>query len=200
MKFIKENSYDIVKFFIYQIGLAVFSLTLAIPLSAAIEEDKADVGLIVQLCVSILAILFYSMLVYTVSWEHGATERIRIDAGKSAHDKFKGAKIALIASIPNFLVSSVAILSAILYAEGNVWNAVFVLVVFILGLMESMYLGTVQFVASFFAADLFLSNIIRGICFFVLPCIIVFASHLGYTLGDKNIKIFGFMPDKKHKR
>ena len=52
MKFIKENSYDIVKFFIYQLGIAIFSLTLAIPLQAAVEDDKT--AGIVQLCVFLI--------------------------------------------------------------------------------------------------------------------------------------------------
>ena len=144
MKFIKENSYDIVKFFIYQIGIAVFSLTLAIPLAAAVDEKNDS---IVQLCVSILAVAFYFMLVYTVSWEHGATDRIRIDAGKVSLDKYKGAKIAFIACVPNVILSVIAIFASLLYIEGNAWNTVLGLVLAILGLIESMYLGAVQFIS-----------------------------------------------------
>lgn len=196
MKFIKENSYDIVKFFIYQIGIAVFSLTLAIPLAAAVE-DKNDS--IVQLCVSILAVAFYCMLVYTVSWEHGATERIRIDAGKSLLDRFKGAKIALIAAIPNFVLSIVAIIASLLYTEGNAWNTVLGLILAILGLIESMYLGAIQFVSSSITneSSVFL---VRSICYLIFPLIIVLASHLGYVLGDKNFRIFGFIPSRSGKK
>ena len=85
MKFIKENSYDIVRFFIYQLGIAVFSLTLAIPLETAVAETQS----------------FY---------------------------------------------------------------------------------------------------IIKSICFFVLPFVIVLAAHFGYTMGDKNKKIFGFLSNKKAKK
>ncbi len=196
MKFIKENSYDIVKFFVYQIGIAVFSLTLAIPLEAAVD-DKSDN--IVQLFVSILAVSFYCMLVYTVSWEHGATERIRIDAGKSILDKFKGAKIALVASMPNVILSLVAIVASLLYAEGNAWNAVLGLLMAILGLIEAMYLGAVQFISTSLGNEETV-YLINSICYFVFPFIIVFASHLGYVFGDKNFRIFGFIPGKSNKK
>ena len=196
MKFIKENSYDIVKFFVYQIGIAVFSLTLAIPLEAAVD-DKSDN--IVQLFVSILAVSFYCMLVYTVSWEHGATERIRIDAGKSILDKFKGAKIALVACMPNVILSLVAIVASLLYAEGNAWNAVLGLLMAILGLIEAMYLGAVQFISTSLGNEETV-YLINSICYLVFPFIIVFASHLGYVFGDKNFRIFGFIPGKSNKK
>lgn len=196
MKFIKENSYDIVKFFIYQIGIAVFSLTLAIPLAAAVDEKNDS---IVQLCVSILAVAFYFMLVYTVSWEHGATDRIRIDAGKVSLDKYKGAKIAFIACVPNVILSVIAIFASLLYIEGNAWNTVLGLVLAILGLIESMYLGAVQFISGAVGNESTV-YLINSICYLVFPVIIVIASHLGYTFGDKNFRIFGFVPQKSGKK
>ena len=196
MKFIKENSYDIVKFFIYQIGIAVFSLTLAIPLEAAVDDKSSD---LVQLLVSILAVAFYCILVYTVSWDHGATERIRIDAGKSSLDKFKGAKIAIVACLPNVILSLIAIVASLLYTEGNAWNAVLGLLLAILGLIESMYLGAIQFISSFITNE---SNVflVRSICYLIFPFIIVAASHMGYVFGDKNFRIFGFIPGKNDKK
>ena len=196
MKFIKENSYDIVKFFIYQIGIAVFSLTLAIPLATAVDDQNDR---IVQLCVSILAVAFYFMLVYTVSWEHGATDRIRIDAGKVSPDKYKGAKIALIACVPNVILSLIAIVASLLYTEGNAWNAVLGLVLAILGLIESMYLGAVQFISGAVGSESTV-YLINSICYLVFPVIIVIASHIGYTFGDNNFRIFGFVPQKSGKK
>ena len=197
MKFIKENSYDIVKFFIYQIGIAVFSLTLAIPLAAAVDEKNDS---IVQLCVSILAVAFYFMLVYTVSWEHGATDRIRIDAGKVSLDKYKGAKIAFIACVPNVILSVIAIFASLLYIEGNAWNTVLGLVLAILGLIESMYLGAIQFAVSGIANPSTTYYLAMSIGFFVMPVIVAVFAHLGYVFGDKNIRIFGFAAKNKAKR
>ena len=139
------------------------------------------------------------MLVYMVSWEHGATDRIRIDAGKVSLDKFKGAKIALIASIPNVILSLIAIVASLLYTEGNAWNAVLGLVLAILGLVESMYLGAVQFISSALGNESTV-YLINSICYLFFPVIIVIASHLGYTFGDKNFRIFGFIPQKSGKK
>ena len=197
MKFLKENSYDVVKFFIYQIGIAVFSLTLAIPLSAATGDDGN--GKLVQLGVSALAVIFYSILVYTVSWEHGAIDRIKIDGGKSSLDIFKCAKIALIANIPNFILSAFAALSALLYTEGNAWASVLGILLAILGLIESMYLGTVQFAVAGIANPSTTYYLAISIGFFVLPFVMVFASHIGYVFGDKGIRIFGFASKNKPK-
>ena len=197
MKFIKENSYDIVKFFIYQIGIAIFSLTLAIPLSTAVSDEGQDK--LVQLGVSALAVIFYCILVYTVSWEHGATDRIRIDGGKATLDRFKGVKIALMANLPNFIVSFVAVVSAVLYSDGNAWTSVLGILLAILGLIESMYLGTVQFAVAGIANPSGAYYIVMSAMFFALPLIIVFASHLGYVLGDKGIRIFGFAAKKTKK-
>ena len=197
MKFIKENSYDIVKFFIYQIGIAIFSLTLAIPLSTAVTDEGQDK--LVQLGVSALAIIFYCILVYTVSWEHGATDRIRIDGGKATLDRFKGIKIALMANLPNFIISFVAVISAVLYSDGNIWTSILGVLLAILGLIESMYLGAVQFAVSGITNPSEAYYIVMSVLFFALPLVIVFASHLGYVLGDKGIRIFGFAAKKTKK-
>ena len=197
MKFIKENSYDIVKFFIYQIGIAVFALCVAIPLNEAVEEEAS--GKLVQLGVSILAILFYCILVYTVSWEQGATDRIRIDGGKIVGDPFKSAKLALLANIPNFVLSAFAIIAAVLFADGNAWTGITVVILAILGLVDSMYLGTVEFIVYGLDNATNLYYILKSVCFFAFPLIIVGAAQLGYFLGDKNIRIFGFASGNKKK-
>ena len=198
MKFIKENSYDVVKFFIYQIGIAVFSLTLAFPLAAAINEESKDK--LAQLGVSLLAVIFYCILAYTVSWEHGANDRIRIDSGKSMPDIFKGAKIALLANVPNFIISGVAILAAVLYSDGNAWSSVLGILLAILGLIESMYLGAIQFAVSGIANPSTAYYLSMSIGFFVMPVIVAVFAHLGYVFGDKNIRIFGFATKNKAKR
>ena len=198
MKFIKENSYDVVKFFIYQIGIAVFSLTLAFPLAAAINEESKDK--LAQLGVSLLAVIFYCILAYTVSWEHGANDRIRIDSGKSMPDIFKGAKIALLANVPNFIISGVAILAAVLYSDGNAWSSVLGILLAILGLIESMYLGAIQFAVSGIANPSTTYYLAMSIGFFVMPVIVAVFAHLGYVFGDKNIRIFGFAAKNKAKR
>lgn len=199
MKFIKENSYDIVKFFIYQAGIAIFSIALLTAVSSAIEDDDG-LRSIMKLVVSILAVGFYIMLVYTVSWEHGAKDRIRIDAGKISGDSFKAAKIALLANLPNFVFSGVAIISSLLYADGNVWTTILGIFLAIIGLIESMYIGVIQFILSAVISDTSAYYFLQSLCFFLLPILIVASAHLGFTLGDKNVKIFGFAGKKTPKK
>lgn len=199
MKFIKENSYDIVKFFIYQAGIAIFSIALLTAVSSAIEDDDG-LRSIMKLVVSILAVGFYIMLVYTVSWEYGAKDRIRIDAGKISGDSFKAAKIALLANLPNFVFSGVAIISSLLYADGNVWTTILGIFLAIIGLIESMYIGVIQFILCAVIPDTSAYYFLQSLCFFLLPILIVASAHLGFTLGDKNVKIFGFAGKKTHKK
>lgn len=199
MKFIKENSYDIVKLLIYQVGIAIFSIAL---LTAATSATEDDPGLksIMKLVVSILAVAFYVMLVYMVSWEEGAKDRIRIESGKINGDRFKAAKIALLANLPNFIFSAVAVLSSLLYGDGNAWTAVLGVLLAIMGLIESMYIGIIQFVLSAVTPNTPVYYLLQSLGFFILPFIIVISAHLGFTLGDKNIKIFGFAGKKSTKK
>ena len=199
MKFIKENSYDIVKFFIYQAGIAIFSIALLTAVTSATEDDPR-LKSIMKLAVSILAVGFYMMLVYMVSWEEGAKDRIRIDGGKIRGDRFKAAKIALIANLPNFIMGAVAILSSFLYGDGNAWTAVLGVLLAIMGLIEAMYIGIIQFILSSVSTETSLYYLFQSLCFCLMPLLIVASAHLGFTLGDKNIKIFGFSSKKTTKR
>lgn len=199
MKFIKQNSYDIVKFFIYQVGIAIFSIALLTAVSSAIEQD---IGLrsTMKLIVSILAVGFYMMLVYMVSWEEGAKDRIRIDGGKIKGDRFKALKVALIANIPNFVFSGVAVISSLLYADGNIWTTILGIFLAIIGLIEAMYIGAIQFILSAVAQNTPIYYFLQSLCFFLFPLLIVASAHLGFTLGDKNFKIFGFAGKKTPKK
>ena len=199
MKFIKQNSYDIVKFFIYQVGIAIFSIALLTAVSSAIDQDEG-LRSTMKLVVSILAAGFYIMLVYMVSWEEGAKDRIRIDGGKIQGDRFKALKIALIANLPNFVFSGVAVISSLLYADGNVWTTVHGIFLPIIGLIESMYIGLIQFILSNVVPNTSTYYFWQSLCFFLFPLLIVASAHLGFTLGDKNFKIFGFAGKKAPKK
>ena len=199
MRFIKENSYDIVKFFIYQVGIAIFSIALLTAATTATGEDSS-LKSIMKLLVSILAVGFYVLLVYMVSWEEGAKDRIRIDGGKIAGDRFKAAKTALIANLPNFVFAGVAVISSLLYSDGNAWNTVLGIFLAIIGLIESMYIGLIQFVLSSVTPDTANYYLLQSLLYLLLPLLIVASAHVGFTLGDKNIKIFGFAGKKTTKK
>ena len=56
MKFLKENSYDILRLYINQIGITIFSLVLYF--SVSMLEDKV-VSLRLKVAISVFAMLFF---------------------------------------------------------------------------------------------------------------------------------------------
>ena len=67
MRFFKENSYDIVRLYINQIGISIFSMVLYTAVGTIELSSKLlDVGL------SVFLLGFYFTLIYTASWEYGA--------------------------------------------------------------------------------------------------------------------------------
>ena len=100
MKFFKENSYDITKLFINQMGITIFSLVLYTAIGFI---DDATLNLRVKVILSAFAAVFYFALLYTATWDFGAKDKIRIDSGKYSVTEFKGLLMSLIASIPTFL-------------------------------------------------------------------------------------------------
>ena len=94
--FLKENSYSMVKMFVNQIGMPVFGTMLALATAG---------NPTLLLCSSIFAILFYLFLLYSVGWEIGAKDKIRIDGGRMTEFPAKGFLIALGANLPNLLLA-----------------------------------------------------------------------------------------------
>ena len=96
LHFLKERSYDIVKMLLYQIAIALFGISLAIATGGIAA---------LQLATSILSILFYLILIYIMMWELGAKDAGCIKRGEAGATRLTGLYMALIASIPNFLLA-----------------------------------------------------------------------------------------------
>ena len=107
MRFIKNNSYDIIKLYINQIGIAIFSLVLYTAIGMI---DSETLPMPLKIGVSVFAILFYFVLIYTVMWEIGAKDKIRVDSGKEACFMSKGFLMGLFANLPNFIFTFICIL------------------------------------------------------------------------------------------
>lgn len=103
-KFANENSGTVVKTIIYQIGLTVFGFLLY---SASVDGSTG-----VMAGLGAFSAVFYLVLLYVMSWDNGAKDKIRIESGRIKRDCFKGAKTALLANIPNLLL---AVLSLVGY-------------------------------------------------------------------------------------
>ena len=108
MKFLKENGYDILRLYINQIGITIFSLILYFSVSSM--EDKT-LGL--KIAISVFAILFYFALLYTAAWDWGAKDKIRIDAGREKKRVYKGALMSFFANLINFILAGVCLISSV---------------------------------------------------------------------------------------
>ena len=198
MKFFKENSYDVVRLFINQIGIAIFSLILYTALGTV--KIEADNLYTFKAIISIFAILFYFALLYTVAWDWGAKDNIRIEGKRMEPVKLKGARLAFWANVPNFVFAFVYALTMGLYCIGvegaKNLSAVFnVIVRFIM----SMHLGLLQAFFSFLADNLYVYHFWQAVGYFIVPVFAIMVTELGYSLGLREKKIFGTIRKKNQK-
>ena len=188
MKFLRENSYDIVRLFINQVGITIFSLVLYISLGAI--EDDAAVGSL-QIFMSVFAIGFYLALLYTAAWEYGAKDKIRIDGGRMTRQGYKGALMALIANLPNIIIAMLAVIFGIVYissgSEG--FNTAFSLLTLLIRFMAAMYHGVLNAVFSSFRSDVVFFNLMQDVGYLVAPLLAIGATQLGYSLGLRERRI-----------
>ena len=151
MRFLKENSYNVIKFYINQLGISIFSLLLY---SSVATMKNEEISLRLTIAISVFAILFYFVLIYTASWDMGASDIIRIEAGRMQKQKFKGALIAFFANIANLILAGMCVISMLLYMNGNegaialsqIANA-------ILRLTYAMNIGLLQGIFQTFSSD-----------------------------------------------
>ena len=198
MKFFKDNSYDIVKLFVNQVGITIFSLVLYTAVGFIEDEalfDKVTVG------VSVFSILFYFSLLYMATWDLGAKDIIRIEGGKDTRVAFKGGLMSLIANVPNFVLSLGCIISMGIFLMTSLDGAYTVFGVFnlLLRFVNSMYLGLISAIFSFAEADQNLYFLWQSVGYLFFPLLSVAVTHLGYEAGIRNFRIFGFV-DKKSKK
>ncbi len=197
MKFFKENSYDIVKLFINQIGIAIFSMALYTAVSIAVSEDFA-LSSTLEIVVSIAATLFYLVLIYIAVWEMGANDSIRIESGKMTKSKSKGLALGLLANLPNFVITGIAVIFMGVYLlTGAEWcESVFAIFNLFFGFLESMYLGVIINIIPITEGALKhvtdLAYFWRAVAYFAAPVISILTTTLAYELGVRNKKIFGF--------
>jgi len=184
-EFFSENGKIIVKLMLNQFGAAVMGLMITL---AAANSDK------LMLFASIFASIFYVALLYSVIWEKGGQDRIKVDGGRAAYKPFKGLLMALIANIPNLVLAILIAVGrffgstdgafgyewagniyAVSNAIGRMWNA--------------MNLGLIQTYMPVNPLAHFLD---------ILPAL--FVCGFGYFLGLRNFRILGIFEVKKPKK
>ncbi len=175
------------KLILNQFGAAM----LGIMLSSAAMQSR-----ILNFLTSLLAIFFYLFLQYTAIWETGAKDRIRVDGGRAAENKWRGLHAAVLANSPNILF---AVLVVVLTTVGVLtqWSWAgegAVVFTFIARLWQGMYNGVINFVIpqGLNEAQTILSTLIYVAI--ILPSLI--ANAIGYRMGYMNRRIF---PERKKK-
>lgn len=188
MTWFKNNSYAIVKMLIYQFGVAILGMILTVA-----TLDKKGLGLMV----SIYTLVFYLILLYMMTWEIGAKERIRADAGIVRYDPFNGLKLSLCANIPNFLIflfMLIGYLFGVVFAEAA-WAQGMVSITHGIGIIwESMYTGIINTLISTDASYLTGWYVLA---YALAPLPAILASALGCLLGSHNKRIFGKLTGTK---
>lgn len=191
MKLFKENSYDIIRLYVNQIGITIFSMALYTAIGAMEDTPTRTT---IKIVMSVFATLFYLSLIYTCVWEYGAKDRIRVDSGRAEKQPLKGLFMGLYANVPNFFLSglSIILVSVVLLGGAEGFKTAFALTYMFLRLHTSMYLGIIQGVTPNAVTESpnYPDCLAESILFFVLPLLAVGVTHLAYTLGYKEIKIF----------
>ncbi len=182
-EFLRENSHMITKLLLNQFGAAFMGFMIT---ASATRTPW------LMVFASIFAVVFYLFLLYNVIWERGGQDRIRVDGGRAPYKPLTGLWVSLIANIPSILLGILVIVGYVFgdkgafgYAWANslhngaktgslIWNA--------------MYLGLIQTYSPY--------NPIAHILH-VIPAVLV--TSLGYYIGLKNKRIFGFIDFKKQK-
>ena len=191
MKFFKDNSYNIVRLYINQIGITIFSMILYTSVSAM---EDVHMSRIIKTCISIFAILFYYALVYNVAWEYGAKDRIRVDSGRYSDSKYKGLCMGLCANSLNYIFAIVCIILVSLYMifDAEALMSAFSIIYMIMKLHASMFIGLLQAIMPSPVTDVLDGGyyLVESIVFLVFPLISAVITHFSYRIGFNEKKIF----------
>ena len=194
MRILKENSYDIIKLFINQIGIAIFSTVLYTAVGD-IEDVALRTG--IRIAISGFAVLFYFALLYTVCWEYGAKDKIRVDGGKAERTPLKGLIMGFFANLPNFVLTAVAAVCLLIAINGggDGFKVVFSILNLIFGLLESIYTGIITGIVpvALEETDVLMQDrayLYRTLLYMVTPVFSIGVCQLGYALGEREIRIF----------
>ena len=198
MKIFKENSYDIVRLYVNQLGIMIFSMLLY---TAVGSFENARLSTALSIFVSIFSVCFYLVLIYYVMWEIGAKDKIRIDGGRAEPCKCKGLVMGLFANVPNLVLSifTLLFLSIFLISGSNVISSIFLVFNLITRFHASMYLGIISAVVptGLSAGKIdYIEMLVETVLFVVIPIISVAVTHLAYHLGSKEKKLFSFLTNK----
>ncbi len=188
IQFIKENSYSMVKVFLTQIVMSFFGTMLAI---ATLRNAS------LLLWSSIFAVVFGLAITYTICWDIGAADKIKIDGGRMRRFNEKGIFIGIGANVPNLILALLMGIGVLIDSEGSqvmslVCNA-------IARLMNGAFLGIIKTLENLLISGLpessgTMAHIWWWFIIMTLPSIDVCA--FSYLMGSNNLRI---IPERQQK-
>ena len=186
MTWFKTNSYTITKMLLNQFGVMLLSIILVNILGAKHPT--------LMVLASIYASVFYMALLYIMTWEQGAKDRIRADGGYIRLDRMMGLKLSLFANIPNFLIALLLLIGFLFSTQ--VWaQGMFGITHVVAICWESMYTGFINSVLDPAATSSMSVGYVIAYALAPLPALA--ASTIGYIFGTHNLRIFGAFSAKK---
>jgi hypothetical protein len=196
MRFIKEHLDNIVKLFVNQIGISIFAMFLYTAASAVEFADPSK-ALTIKIAISVFSILFYFFLIYNVTWEIGAKDKIKIDGKRLERKPSKGILLGVYSNLINYVfVGSAFLLFAIYMMTGaEVLKSIFAVMNLIFRLFLSIYLGAIQGIFSFVpdGDTLYLLETLGYLIFCGISAVII---HVSYIMGLSERKFFGIQKRK----
>ena len=184
-RFFKEHSYEIVKLFLTQIGIAVFGLVMAF----ATSSNKT-----LFLMSSIFAAFFYWCLLYSEAWELGAKDMPRVSNGRMKYSPFKGVIYAAFSNSVNYILVFIMFVSIFLGTTIELFGNIYVIVFFIQRTISAMFMGINQSISPVRVIEgveyLVNDSVFQPVFYLVstLPSLLVVG--LGYYMGLNDRKLF----------
>ena len=181
--FFKNNISIISKCFLNQIAMTVFGLIVLIAANL-MATNLMNNNKVLFHVLGALAILIYLFLLYTIFWEKGAEDKIKIDSGRMKKNNFYGLFASLWANCINILFALIIIITSFLKSV-NFINNVNGIFITLFHLLNAMFLSLIT-----------IDNITPFIYIIVLllPLLVSWGS---YILGIKGFK--HILPEKKRK-
>lgn len=183
--FFHDYLYSVVKMFVNQFAIAIFGTSLTFATTHAhLEATGFDT---LTLIVSIFSIVFYLYLIYTLTWEIGAKDRISVDVGKKPYRPHLGLILSLLANIPNIIIAVIYLIGSLVSAEQMMF------VVRLIGsLLQGMFFGIIITVElPFGASGAYVAANTLWPTFFIIIIPALITCWIAYYMGFKNFRLFG---------
>ena len=195
-KYNNKSSYKtaLKKLLLGQFGAAMLGIMTSMPTISLSGDNRY--GDLLGLATTVLAVVFLLYIQYTAMWDIGAKDKLAIDGGRMKEDIYFGAKAAVFASIPTFILTFLSIVFKSLYliTKVKVFGDIFNISYAVDLIWNYMYHGILMiFSPGPDTVESWISLPYLALFFFLTVPSIVFR-YLAYRMGLKGKRLF---PERK---